>query len=123
MRGDRRAHLERGANGAQRVVLVRDGDPEDGHHRVADELLDGAAVTLEDRAKILEVAPHPCAQRLGIRRLAERRRTDEVAEEDGDDLALLARGLGRHERRPTCAAEARVVRVLTPAVRASRHEE
>ena len=47
--GDGGAHLGGGANGAQRVVLVRDGDPEDGHDGVADELLDGAAVALEDR--------------------------------------------------------------------------
>ncbi len=119
--GDGGAHLGRSANCAQRVVLVRDGDPEDGHHGIADELLDGAAVTLEDHAKILEVAPHPCAQRLGIRRLAERRRTDEVAEENGDDFALLAGRLGRSQRRPTRAAEARVALVLAPAVRASRH--
>ena len=90
---DRCLHLGRGSNRTERVVLVRDGDPEHRHDRVADELLDGAAVTLEDDAKILEVAPHPCAQRLGIGRLAERGRADEVAEEDRDDLALLARRL------------------------------
>ena len=47
--GDRLAHLPRRADGAKRVVLVRRRDPEDGHHRIADELLDRAAVTLEDR--------------------------------------------------------------------------
>ena len=110
------------AHGAQRVVLVRDGDPEDRHHRVADELLHRAAVTLEDDAQILEVAAHACAQRLGVRRLAERGRADEVAEEHGDDLALLARGLSRSGQLGSArAAEARVAPVLAPAVRASRH--
>ncbi len=44
---DRLADRERGADGALRVVLVRDRSAEDGHHRVADELLDGAAEALE----------------------------------------------------------------------------
>ncbi len=55
---DRRSHLRGGSDSAERVVLVRDRNPEDGHHRVADELLDGAAVALDDRAEILEVAAH-----------------------------------------------------------------
>ena len=46
------AHLPGGAHRAQRVVLVRDRHPEDGHHRVADELLHRAAVPLEDRAHL-----------------------------------------------------------------------
>ena len=71
-----------GSHRAQCVVLVRDRNPEDRHDRVADELLDGAAVALDDRAQILEVAAHARAQRLRIGRLAERGRADEVAEED-----------------------------------------
>ena len=43
------AQLERGANGAQGVVLVHGRYAEDGHHLVADERLDRAAVAL-DRA-------------------------------------------------------------------------
>ena len=50
------AELRRGAHRAQRVVLVHGRDAEDGHHRVADELLDGAAVPLDDRLRRLEVA-------------------------------------------------------------------
>ena len=97
--GDRLAHLRCGADRTQRVVLVRDRDPEDRHDRVADELLDRAAVSLEDDAKVLEVAAHPRAQRLRIGRLPESGRADEVAEENGDDLALLARRLGCDKRR------------------------
>ena len=92
VRGDRIAHLRRRAHGAQRIVLVRDRDPEDGHHRVADELLDGSPMSLENRAEILEIPAHTGAQGFRIRRLAERGRPDEVAEEDRDDLALLAHG-------------------------------
>ena len=91
--GDRSAHLDGGPHGAQRVVFVRDGNAEDGHDRIPDELLDRPAVSLEDRAKVLEVPAHASAQRLRIGRLAERGRTHEVAEQHGDDLALLP-----HER-------------------------
>ncbi len=38
------ANLQGGADCTQRVVLVADGQAEDGHDRVADVLLDGAAV-------------------------------------------------------------------------------
>ena len=41
-----------GPNRAQRVVLVGRRNPEHGHDRVADELLHGAAVPLDDRAEI-----------------------------------------------------------------------
>ena len=39
-----------GADRPQGVVLVDDRDAEDRHDRVADELLDGAAVRLDDPA-------------------------------------------------------------------------
>ena len=42
--GKRVPHLDRGAARPQRVVLVHDRHAEDRHHRVADELLDRAAV-------------------------------------------------------------------------------
>ncbi len=48
-RRDGRPQLDRGANSPERVVLVRLRDAEDRHHGVADELLDRAAVPLEDR--------------------------------------------------------------------------
>ena len=48
VRRNRRAHLGRGANCTQCVVLVGHRNPEDGHHRVADELLDDPAVPLDD---------------------------------------------------------------------------
>ena len=56
--GERVAHLDGRANGAERVVLVDGRDPEDGHHRVADVLLDGAAVALDHGAHRVEVAGH-----------------------------------------------------------------
>ena len=43
--------LEGGADGALGVVLVGDRRAPDGHDRVADELLDGAAVAVDDVAR------------------------------------------------------------------------
>ena len=54
--GQRSLHLDRGAHRAERVVLVEAGQAEDGHDRVADVLLDGSAVELEDRPHRVEVA-------------------------------------------------------------------
>ena len=64
--GSASAHLDCRAQGAQRVVLVHDRDAEHGHQPVADELLDRAAVPLDDRRRELEAARHQRAQRLGI---------------------------------------------------------
>ena len=69
--GERVADGERRADGALGVVLVRDGRPEDRHHGVADELLDGAAEALELGAHARVVGleerdarpPDPCAPR------------------------------------------------------------
>ena len=68
------AHLERGPDRPQRVVLVHLGHAEDGHHGVADELLDRAAMCLDDGLHALEVAREQRAERLGICGLAQRRR-------------------------------------------------
>ena len=60
------AHLDGGPHGAERVVLVHLRHAEDRHHGVADELLDGAAVPLDDRLHLVEVAREDRAQRLGV---------------------------------------------------------
>src|SRR4029079_3393701 len=51
-----------------------------------DELLDGAAVLLQHHARLVEVAQHHAPGRLRVAGLAERRRADDVAEEDRDGL-------------------------------------
>ena len=84
------AHLDCGSAGAQGVVLVHLRDAEDGHDRVADELLHRSPVRLEDSLHALEVAGEQGAHRLGVDRLPHGGRTGDVAEEDGDRLALLA---------------------------------
>ena len=85
------ADRKRRAEGALRVVLMRDGRAEERHHRVADELLDGAAEPLELTAQVRVVGPEQRADVLGIELLGAGREADEVGEEDGHDLALLAR--------------------------------
>ena len=62
-------------------------DAEHGHDRVADELLDGAAVPLQDLPHRGEVARHERPHHLGVEPLAERRRPDHVREHDGHGLA------------------------------------
>ena len=101
--GDGRPHLPRSSNGAQRVILVGDRDAEHRHHRVADELLDGAAVPLEDRAHRLVVREHRRAQCLGVGASSERRRPGEVAEHDRDGLPDFARApAARQAARRNC---------------------
>jgi hypothetical protein len=117
---DRASHLLGGADRAQRVVFVRNGDAEDRHHRVADELLDCAPVTLDDPAQVVEVTAHLRAERFGIRRLSQRRRADDIREENGHDLPDLARSRSA-ECRAARVAEPRVVRILAPAARANGH--
>ena len=116
------AQLVGGAHRAERVVLVHRGHAEDGHDRVADELLDGAAVPLDDRLGRLEVAGHDVPQALGIDPLAEGRRPGDIAEEHRDRLARLANRGGLGQCRAAGVAEARLLAVLGPTARAHGHE-
>ncbi len=93
-RGDRAVGLQRRAGRAERIVLVRDGDSEDGHDRVTGVLLDGPSVAGEHRGDRLEVALQHDPERLGIQRLCERHRLHDVDEEDRDQPAELHRRLG-----------------------------
>src|SRR6266498_4055410 len=118
----RSPQLVGGAHGAERVVLVHRRHAEDGHDRVTDELLNGAAVPLDDSLGRLEVAGHNVAQALRVDPLAERGRAGDVAEERRDDLANLADGRRLGKRRPAGVAEARLLPVLGPAARADDHK-
>jgi hypothetical protein len=109
-----------GPHCADRVVLVHPGKSEDGHGGVADELLDRAAVALEDHAQLGVVAAHGLAQELRVGTVAHRRRADEVAKEDRDRLADPCRFLSR-ERRSAGAAEAEALRVVLTAARTNEH--
>ena len=109
------AHLERRPHGAERIVLVDGRHAEHGHDRVADELLDGAAVSFERCLHRVEVAPHHPPQRLGVEPLAERRRVGDVREDDRDHLPRLGVARLRVELRAARVAEPCVGVVLAPA--------
>ena len=97
------AHLRGRAHGTERVVLVELGHPEDRHHGVADVFLDGTAVAFEHRSHALEEGGHHAAHRLRVEALAQRRRADDVAEDDRKGLAGLA-GRGREGLRQRLGA-------------------
>ncbi len=80
--------LERGANRALGVVLVRLRHAECGHDRVAGEFLDGAAVRLDTAGHLVEESRHAPAHDLGVARGDERRRVDEVDEQDRGKFAF-----------------------------------
>ena len=88
--------LERRPDGQLGIVLARDRRSPDRHHRVADELLDRAAVALDDLAAQVEVARQQLPRVLGVTALGQGRESDEVGEEDRNQAAL---GNGRHARR------------------------
>ena len=78
--GHRLQDAKAGPDGALRVVLVRDRRAEDGHHRVADELLHGAPVALDLLAEAREVRADAGADVLGVGLLRGGSEADEVAE-------------------------------------------
>ena len=106
--------------GTQGIVLVHDGDAEDRHHGVADELLHRAAVPFEHRLRDGEVALHDAAERLRVEPLPKSGRPGDVAEENRDDLPQLPRP-GGLERCAAGIAEPRPRSILLPAGSADRH--
>src|SRR3954451_10574531 len=90
---DRVDQLERGANGALDVILVRRWSAPDGHDRVADVLLDDTSITLDDLRAQLEVARQRLANVFGIALLGERREADDVGKQNRYE-APFGDGLG-----------------------------
>ena len=81
-------HLEGGANGTLRVVLVDDRDAEDREHRVAGELFDRALVARRLGGQPLERPRDDRLHELRVGRLVEGCEADQVGEQDAGDLAL-----------------------------------
>ncbi len=90
--------VERRANGPLGVVLRRHRRPPHRHHRVADELLDHAAVQPDEPPARVEVAGEELAHLLGVARLGEGREADQVGEEHRDEPAFRDRSLDRGDR-------------------------
>ena len=108
-------HAQARANRALGIVTVRNGRPEDGHHRIADELLQHAPVVLDPALRLRVVELKRFVHVFGIGLRCARGGTDQVDEEDGNELALLARR-ARLQRRPATAAEAGPLGILLTAV-------
>ena len=120
--------VEGRTNRALGVVLRRGRRPPDRHDRVADELLDGAAVQLNEPAAGVEVAREELAHLFRIAALRQGREADEICEEDRHEAALSGgsggrsgrgrRGCASAERGPALAAELHGWRVGGSAARA-----
>ncbi len=96
--------------------------PEERHHRVADELLDGSAEPLELGAEVRVIRREQRVDVLRIETLGPRGEANEIGEEHRHDLALLTRGRGGLlERRATRVAEPRAGRVLLAAFGTDDH--
>ena len=80
------------------VVLVGAAQAVHRHHRVADELLDDAALVLDRPLPAGEVGADDLAGVLGVELPREHGEVDEIGEDDGDEPALL--GAWRLELRP-----------------------
>ena len=98
-RVDRADQVEGGAHRPLGVVLLGDGRAPHRHHRVADELLDGAAVAVDQRPADARSSARGARGRPPASRASDmRREPDEVGEEHRDQPALGDR-LRRRDRR------------------------
>jgi hypothetical protein len=115
---------ERRANGSLRIVLVSGRRAEERHHGVADELLDGAAEALELFAQPgMERGEQP-AHVFRIELLGASSETDQIGEQHGHDLALLARlGEGSLEGCAAGTAKTGASRILLRTTRADDHAQ
>ncbi len=113
-----------GVHGAFRIVLTGDRRAEDGHDCVADELLDRTAKALDLLLHARVIRTQSSAYILGIRLLRRSGESDEVDEEDGDDLALFR---CRPRRFGECGAaspaESRSLGVLLAAAGTGHHSQ
>ena len=90
---ERRDHVDEFEGGTDRslgVVLVGDRGTPQRHDGIADELLDGTAVAIDDHPGALEISILQLAHGLGIAARGERREADQVGEEDRDDRRSVA---------------------------------
>src|SRR5207302_1226413 len=76
--GDPGDEVERGAHRPFGIILLRGRGTPDGHHRVTDELLHGAAVALDDLSGAVEVARQDLARVLRVSPLGCGREPDEA---------------------------------------------
>ena len=97
--GHRRHEVEGGAHGALGVVLGCGRRAPDGHDCVADELLDGAAVSGDQRPSEVEVVRKELPDLLRVARLGKGGEADQVGKENRDEPALGRRTVPDGRRR------------------------
>ena len=101
------------ADGALSVVAVRGGCAEHSHDRIADELLQHAAVLLDPALRARVVDLQRVADVFRVSAIRSGREADKIDEQDRNELPFLARRRLRLERRPAAVAKAGVGRILT----------
>ena len=106
---------KRAAHGPLGVVLVRLREAEHGEHGVADELLDGAAVLLDEPPRQGVVLLQEAVDQLVVGGLGVGGEADEVAEQGGDDLALLGESPWGRQAGAAIRAELEALRCLGSA--------
>ena len=114
-------HVERSAQGAGGIILVRVRDAERSHHGIADELLDRSAFGLDLCAHRREECVHDLAHPFGIQPLAKGRRARDVGEQDRHELALAPPSLSLRHRGPAVRTEASAMGKVGGADRTDRH--
>jgi hypothetical protein len=116
------ADRERRPHRALRVVAVGRRSPEDGHDRVADELLDHAAERLELAANEVVVGREERPDVLRVEHFGPGGEADEIDEDDRNEPPLVAARRRRSvERLRARVAETRAVRILLAAAGADEH--
>ena len=90
-RPNRVDQLKSGTDGPLGVILTGDRGAPDGHHRIADELLDRAAILADHVAGKVEIAREGLAHIFGVARGGVRREAHEIGEQDAHQAALRAR--------------------------------
>jgi hypothetical protein len=123
--GDRVGDVQSSTYGPLGVILARCRNAPHRHHGVADELLDDAAVALDDRPGGVEVATQQLAHVLGFARFGQGSEPDQIDEQDGHEPKLTGRRCcgpiddrrGRPGRRDGQAGAALLAEALAGRVR------
>jgi hypothetical protein len=101
------SHLERRPDGAERIVLVGVGQAEDGHHRVARELLHSPAKRDDAFRRLAVEGGLDPPEALRVEGSGELGRAHQVGEEDRDELPLLGDRLDGRDAAGGAGADAR----------------
>ncbi len=117
---DQQTEIPSGPDRPQGVVLVRTREPEHGHDRIADELLDAPTVPADRGPRRVEVPADHLVEGFGVQPMRQVGRPRQVGEQDRH-LAAGLRRLGRVQRVPARQAEPSVLGIVGGARGTDRH--